>query len=246
MSAANSDDYMQVIVDMIIKFIINGALNGSTQGQVAVGEKIQYALQQSLQGKLNYKAANKTVEDVSQAQTDYTPSNVLRACRIMEDSTLDQNAGVNADLDAKASAMVMADEQMNPPSDKPKTQRAAEFLDKLDETYCAKEDIDLGRCKTITRLPNAHVQVTTLYNMPEEYGESSYSPEQYAAAKDFIKMLTEPVAKDVIPIALEKTDAGKQYRLRRMVNSAYMSFSTQGLTRIAGARAPGSSATSTE
>lgn len=235
-SGHHDDVFMQAIIDWIIEQLVNGAIGGSTQSQVGMAEKLIASAKELIQGGINFLAASIVNEAVADAKNDFTPENNMRACRVMEDAFQAEDAGLNFDIESKSSAIAMGLDNLNPNGSA--ADRQDQFITEVDSLYCSQGSIDRGRCTTLSPLADAHVDATAFYNIPGEGNPSTYSKEQYEASKAFIKVITGPVVPSEIPLSIEKTDAGKKFRVQHMVSSSYLSLAQQGLNRISAGRAP--------
>lgn len=232
-SAASA--FAQLIIDFITRWMIDGAFYGSTQTNIGVKEKAIVSKQETEQAEMNHQAAQDMTNVYAQAAESFTAQNEDRTCRIMRESKETQYSKLGAHMEAKALAVA---EGNHFAEGRQETAVAREVLDRHNTKYCSQESITLGRCTTLSAMPDADIQASTLL---EGEGSETFTPEQYEAARAFIRNATDPVPPEALPKGMENTAAGQRFLLESKSYAASMSLAQQALAKILAARAPGKS-----
>lgn len=232
MLASASPKFWEVLFDWLVQELVQQAWGGATSTRVGAIEKLLAGNKELHQAAANNDAALVASATYQRATSTFTPGNLERACRIMKEETETQDAALNAKIEEKASA-IQESREFN--SGKPSAVAVKEVVDRHNTTYCSQEGINQGRCTTLSNLPDADILASTLL---QGEGSETYSKEQYAAAKAFSRVVTNPAPPDDVPAGIEGTSAGQRFLLERMQYAALMSMSQQTYTKILAARSP--------
>lgn len=232
MTEAQSQAFAQLIIDYITQLLAQGAFGGSAQTRKGEWEKYLASAKESVTAKLNQEAMNVVTKALADAQADFTPNNVERACRIARESQETQSAALSAHIEKKAVAIAEGQEYN---LGKPEAEVATSVIQNHNQKYCTQEGVDRQRCTTVSNTPDADILASTLLAGD---GSETFTKEQYEAARSFMRNVTDPVPPENLPKAMENTAAGQRYLLERRAHAAAMSMAQEGFARILAARAP--------
>lgn len=193
------------------------------------GEKQSGAQKELTQGRLNYQAQNGVREAAAKAQEAFgDDSSTDSMCSTLDSSNQAGAAAGGAKREAKVLSAGLGNRRLYTSS---AGQRQKEVIDTHNNLYCSKEDSDRNRCTAVNSkvMQDADVNAGTLL---APANDSTYSEDEALAAKDFIKMVTNPVPHEMLPPAFEKTAAGKSFVLAQRIAQAQMSVADFSLSSI--------------
>lgn len=189
------------------------AIHSSTESIVGVSEKRTAAEKELVQGDINYRAAVITQDNVLDAQEQYT-SEQSRPYQVCELAAQQKRAVVAADKAYDGSKKAAAQRSFEGLYPLKPGVAIDKTLDKYDTQYCSDADATKRGCTAVeTLLQSAPVRSDILMAPAANY---TYSAKEYEAAGDFIKTILNPVKPQDVPLAVQKTDAGKAHRVAKM------------------------------
>lgn len=225
-------------------FTIYNAIGGGTSSLVGSNEKLLNGQKELAQGNLNYDATLRASENFAKAQEQFTApeAKAFKTCELMAQAQQTVSASDAARVNAKVMTVVLAKQNMYTSSS---SVAAKAVMDNYKANYCSAEDVGRGRCPTAAP-PLMQGAPTRADVLLSPASNQTYSAEESVAASSFIKMVTNPVPVEQLPVALERAPGGERFVLEAMNAAAQMSVAQHSLEQIKAAKdaptAPGGNA----
>lgn len=215
---------------------LSSDIRDATDSIVAAIEKADGAQKELKQGELNYDAALASQQAAAKADDMFTsaladiqnPSNAANACATASTAEAATTAAHSARTTGRARSAVA----LRPHLYSSNSAAIARDVTRVyNENFCSVEDRQRGRCTNVAPL---HMQAASLSagSLLTPAGGETYSPPEERAAEEFIRMVVGPVPQEVLPIAVEKTEAGERFLLEQRSGAAVLSMALHSLQQI--------------
>lgn len=213
----------------------------STNSIVAAIEKSTGATKELTQAGLNYDAAIIAQQTSAEAYDNFLsdqafindPNVGANSCATIATTEAAASAATSSRLTGKAMTAARLRRDLYTSNSVGAVREATETYN---TNFCSEEDVRRGRCSTAAA---PHMQAASLNagSLLVPNGGETYSAEEELAAREYIRMVTNAVPVQSLPIAMEKSEAGKRFILEQRAGAAINSMAMNSLDQIYAARA---------